>query len=119
MQDDDDETREIDPRVLEVPSLLPGDRCKTIAAGDLARVVFVGNIDGMPRGYWVGVVYDEKVGRNDGSLLGRRYFRCPQGFGGFVRCTRLSKVVVEEANSKPSGAGAYKGRRGAACSPSG
>ena len=46
---------------------------------------YVGKCEGLPKGYWVGVQYDEPVGKNDGQIKGRRYFECPQGFGGFVR----------------------------------
>jgi hypothetical protein len=43
----------------------------------------------MPGGYWVGVQYDDKVGKNDGCFTNqagekRRFFTCPPGHGGFV-----------------------------------
>ena len=47
---------------------------------------FVGkDLKGMPPGWWIGVQYDEPVGKNDGSVKGERYFECPQGYGGFIR----------------------------------
>ena len=81
----------VDKRFFLVPSLLPGERCDVSGKG-LAQVRYVGLIRGMPAGYWVGVQYDERVGKNDGSVAGRRYFRCPPGHGGFVRGTRVEKV---------------------------
>ena len=90
--DRDDEGPELDPRVFLVPDFLPGARCQTEPGGRQARVRYVGKMPGMPQGYWVGVQYDEKVGKNDGTNNGRRYFRCPQGHGGFVRATKITKL---------------------------
>lgn len=36
-------------------------------------------------GFWVGVRFDEPVGRGDGTVKGKRVFDCSKGFGGFVR----------------------------------
>lgn len=46
----------------------PGDRT--------AEVMYVGKISEIAPGYWIGVCYDEPVGKNDGSVKGRRCFEC-------------------------------------------
>ena len=55
-------------------------------------VRYVGAIDDLPGGgLWVGVQYDEPVGKNDGSVAGRNYFDAGKNRGGFVRA---DKVIV-------------------------
>lgn len=46
---------------------------------------YVGKCSGLPKGYWVGVQFDEPVGKNDGSVKGQRYFTCPEGYGSLLR----------------------------------
>ena len=46
---------------------------------------YVGRCLGLPKGYWVGVHFDEPVGKNDGSVKGQRFFDCPDGYGSLLR----------------------------------
>ncbi|TAQ85309.1 hypothetical protein B7494_g6377 [Chlorociboria aeruginascens] len=62
---------EIQKRGIEV-----GKRCR-VGGDDEKRgeVMYVGEVEEIPgEGKWVGVRLDEPVGRNDGSLKGRRYW---------------------------------------------
>ncbi|KAE9005745.1 hypothetical protein PR003_g18687 [Phytophthora rubi] len=47
-------------------------------------VRFLGEITGA-KGVWVGVELDEAYGKNDGSVIGRYYFRCKPKHGVFAR----------------------------------
>ena len=64
-----------------------GDRAAQAAVNSYGWLAcrFVGQCAGLPKGFWVGVEYDEPVGKNDGSAKGTRYFKCADGYGGFVR----------------------------------
>ncbi|GAQ82952.1 Alpha-tubulin folding cofactor B [Klebsormidium nitens] len=63
-----------------------GNRCEVDPGAKRGEVMFVGNnCKGLPPGYWVGVKYDEPVGKNDGSVKGERFFTCAPGYGGMLR----------------------------------
>eukprot|EP00238_Polyblepharides_amylifera_P014487 CAMPEP_0196594316 /NCGR_PEP_ID=MMETSP1081-20130531/77998_1 /TAXON_ID=36882 /ORGANISM="Pyramimonas amylifera, Strain CCMP720" /LENGTH=288 /DNA_ID=CAMNT_0041918547 /DNA_START=51 /DNA_END=917 /DNA_ORIENTATION=+ len=67
-----------------------GHRCEVDPGGKRGVVKFIGKAgEGLPLGYWLGVQYDEPVGKNDGSVKGVRYFDCPQGYGGMLRPNKV------------------------------
>jgi tubulin-specific chaperone B len=69
----------------EAACILVGSRCQVSPGDKRGEVKFVGKIEGLPLGWWVGVHFDEPVGKNDGTVKGRRIFECPEAYGAFVR----------------------------------
>ena len=43
-----------------------GDRCQVEPGQRRGQVAFVGEVIGLPSGLWIGVIYDEPVGKHDG-----------------------------------------------------
>ncbi|XP_073334223.1 CAP-Gly domain-containing linker protein 1 isoform X2 [Pagrus major] len=64
-------------------------------------VQFIGGTQFAP-GQWAGIVLDEPIGKNDGSVAGVRYFQCEDGKGIFTRPSKLSKTALpeKEANGR-------------------
>uniref|UniRef100_UPI003AAD99D2 CAP-Gly domain-containing linker protein 1 n=1 Tax=Centroberyx gerrardi TaxID=166262 RepID=UPI003AAD99D2 len=58
-------------------------------------VQFVGGTQFAP-GQWAGIVLDEPIGKNDGSVAGFRYFQCEDGRGIFTRPSKLSRTALPE-----------------------
>ncbi|KIJ65424.1 hypothetical protein HYDPIDRAFT_87910 [Hydnomerulius pinastri MD-312] len=81
-----------------------GARCEVESAEEglhkRGTVRFVGQTEFTKTGIWVGVEYDEPMGRNDGSVQGQRYFTCSPNYGVFVRPdkVRVGDYPVEEIN---------------------
>lgn len=69
----------------EAATLHPGSRCEVNPGGKRGLIRHVGRCQGLPKGYWVGVQYDEPVGKNDGTIKGVKYFDCLQSYGAFIR----------------------------------
>lgn len=76
-----------------------------LADGHTASVQFVGNTH-FATGDWVGVVFDEALGKNDGSVQGQRYFDCPAGHGMFIRPGVAT--ILEQPTPKPAARAAAK-----------
>uniref|UniRef100_A0AAV2MDB0 Kinesin family member 13A n=1 Tax=Knipowitschia caucasica TaxID=637954 RepID=A0AAV2MDB0_KNICA len=53
-------------------------------------VHYVGGVE-FAKGIWIGVKLDLAVGKHNGTVQGRVYFRCPPGYGVFVKPSRLSR----------------------------
>jgi nitrite reductase/ring-hydroxylating ferredoxin subunit len=73
-----------------------GDR--VIVDGMAGEVSFLGeDLPDLPAGSWVGVVYDEPVGKNDGTVKGRRLFKCKKNHGHLVRPEKVKVCFAETA----------------------
>lgn len=58
-------------------------------------VQFIGGTQFAP-GQWAGIVLDDPIGKNDGSVAGVRYFQCEDLRGIFTRPSKLSRTPVAE-----------------------
>lgn len=71
-----------------------GSRCEVESAEPglhkRGTVRFVGQTDfGSAGGVWIGIEYDEPIGKNSGGAEGKRYFSCAPMHGVFVRPERV------------------------------
>lgn len=57
------------------------------------RIQYIGDTQFAP-GEWAGVVLDEVIGKNDGSVAGVRYFQCEPKRGVFSRLTKLTREPI-------------------------
>ncbi|XP_060958585.1 tubulin-folding cofactor B [Cannabis sativa] len=62
-----------------------GDRCEVDPGAKRGVVKFVGRAESLAPGFWVGIQYDEPLGKHDGMVKGTRYFQCPLLQGAMVR----------------------------------
>uniref|UniRef100_A0A8B9ZEL0 CAP-Gly domain containing linker protein 1 n=1 Tax=Anas platyrhynchos TaxID=8839 RepID=A0A8B9ZEL0_ANAPL len=58
-------------------------------------IQFLGETQFAP-GQWAGIVLDEPIGKNDGSVAGVRYFQCEPLRGIFTRPSKLTRKVLTE-----------------------
>uniref|UniRef100_A0A8D2M4S7 CAP-Gly domain containing linker protein 1 n=1 Tax=Zonotrichia albicollis TaxID=44394 RepID=A0A8D2M4S7_ZONAL len=58
-------------------------------------IQFLGETQFAP-GQWAGIVLDEPIGKNDGSVAGVRYFQCEPLRGIFTRPSKLSRKALTE-----------------------
>ncbi|XP_014485413.1 PREDICTED: restin homolog isoform X2 [Dinoponera quadriceps] len=63
-------------------------------------IAYIGETKFAP-GDWAGVVLDEAIGKNDGSVAGSRYFQCEPKRGIFSRLTRLTRTPLSDSIISP------------------
>ncbi|KAM4705738.1 LOW QUALITY PROTEIN: kinesin-like protein KIF13A [Rhinophrynus dorsalis] len=84
------------------PCLRLGDQ---VCIGDnkFGTVRYIGRVDFSP-GVWVGVELHVQLGKHDGTVKGKEYFRCKPKYGVFVRPNRLTKALgsIKKGNSSTS-----------------
>jgi tubulin-specific chaperone B len=91
------------PAPAVTPDIPIGSRCEVESTEPglhkRGTVRYVGPTEfGSAVGVWVGIEYDEPMGKNDGSVEGKRYFTCGPKFGVFVRAdkVRVGDYPVED-----------------------
>ncbi|XP_041368819.1 dynactin subunit 1-like isoform X2 [Gigantopelta aegis] len=78
-----------------------GTRVEVIGKGHIGTVAYVGTTL-FSNGKWIGVVLDEPVGKNNGTVQGKTYFSCPDGHGIFVRQSQITPIEgVGDSRSVP------------------
>jgi len=76
------------PGADSVKGIEVGNRCEVQPGARRGEVMYVGEAKGeggLGAGHWVGVQFDEPLGKNDGTVKGVKYFECPAKHGAFVR----------------------------------
>lgn len=64
--------------------------------GSIAFVGPIPSLPGLSNAPWIGIALDEPTGKNDGSVKGKRFFRCEKNRGIFVRADRVEVGDFEE-----------------------
>ncbi|OXU26381.1 hypothetical protein TSAR_013415 [Trichomalopsis sarcophagae] len=84
---EEERQRELENEERLINSMKVGDRCEVIVPGNPKRratVMYLGKTE-FKSGWWVGVKFDEPFGKNNGTVAGKKYFECPDKYGGFVK----------------------------------
>ena len=73
-----------------------GNRVSTANGAGVVR--FVGTT-AFAAGKWIGVELDGRTGKNNGSVQGKAYFSCRDGYGVFVRPAGIKIIDVSPRKS--------------------
>lgn len=79
-----------------------GTKVDIIGKNLKGTVAYIGTTMFAP-GKWIGVILDGPMGKNDGSVQGKRYFTCGENCGVFVRQQHIKASTVGEAKQPQTG----------------
>jgi tubulin-folding cofactor B len=71
--------------LASVEGIEVGLRCECSPGARRGTVAYVGEVLALGLGYWVGVKFDEPVGKSSGTLGTKVVFEAAPGYGGFLR----------------------------------
>lgn len=71
--------------IASVEGIEIGQRCECRPGARRGTVAFIGEVTALGLGYWVGVKFDEPVGKSSGTIGSKVLFEAPPGYGGFLR----------------------------------
>ncbi|XP_035216530.1 CAP-Gly domain-containing linker protein 2-like isoform X1 [Stegodyphus dumicola] len=86
------------------PTRTPSPGSRNLREGDRVQVTstygptktgvlrYLGQTD-FASGEWAGIELDEPLGKNDGTVAGKRYFRCSPNYGLFSPVHKVSKIT--------------------------
>ncbi|GKC56263.1 tubulin-folding cofactor B [Tanacetum coccineum] len=77
-----------------------GDRCQVEPGEKRGVVKFVGKAEALGAGFWVGIQYDEPLGKHDGLVKGTRFFECPPLHGAMVRPDKVKVSIIHIFNTE-------------------
>lgn len=63
------------------------------------KIVFYGPTE-FAKGQWIGIILDERKGKNNGTIQGIQYFDCEENYGMFVR---EQLIAPEQPKKLPTG----------------
>ena len=85
---------------LESEQFSIGMRVQSKKTKKTGTVRYIGEIEPLPLGYWLGVEMDVPCGRNDGEVKGVRLFTCAPKFGNVMRPTGVERLIDEGKTSE-------------------
>ena len=84
-----------DTEKLEAEALDIGMRVISKKSKKVGTIRFIGQIEPLPLGWWIGVELDDESGKNDGEVKGVRLFQCAPKKGAVMRPSQVETYTDE------------------------